>query len=1081
MLPETLIRTKAPEVADQILRIGASAHNEEELRIGVAALLKTFASEIGIPLEDRHEYSIARGRADSTYGRLVIEYEHPHAFTDTNASLWNRRAIEQVKGYLKALDREEGRSPPRMLGVCLDGTRVIFVKYREGRWQEEPPVAVSARSIEQFLLRLASLAPRGKALTAENLLQDFGPDADRPGPASVKVLYGKLRDITNSKKVNTLLLQWDTMFGQVSGYDAASAERLIQPLAHQYGIFDSKIHPGKFLFALHTYYAAFMKLLAAHMVTLQTTGLARLGQWLTMPARRFMEELRHLEDGDIFRSVGIRNFLEGDFFRWYLEIWDGKLDDALRGIVQALDAYDPDTLRVEPEETRDLLKQLYQGLLPRGLRHGLGEYYTPDWLADLTIDESGYDGDPDTRVLDPACGSGTFLVLLLRRAIAAAAERQMPERDLLAKLTSNIVGFDLNPLAVIAARTNYLMAIRDLLPYRQGEIDIPVYLCDSVLVPTEVNEGREEIPLITTAETFVVPRRVVDGGKLDALAGALERCVEHDYPRDDFLALVAEELRFSDEDTAATRHILGPLYDQLLKLKKQDRNGIWARIIKNAFAPLFQSQRPFDIVVGNPPWVNWESLPPDYRKRTQELWKKYGLFTLSGTRARLGGGKKDISMIMAYVAMDRYLRDGGILAFIITQTVFKSRGAGEGFRRFNLAPDTNLLGDEGVPAKPVEVLRVHDLVSVQPFAGAANRTAVMVLQKGRPTSYPVPYIVWRRKERARVNELMALRDVRPQLEQTELVAEPLIRATDPWLTARKETLPVLRKAIGPSRYRAWEGSNTGGANGVYWVEVVEELPDGKLLIRNLHDVGKTEGIPALTRPVEHDLVYPLLRGRDVQRWVAAPSAHIILAQNPDTRVGWPESEMRVRWPNTYAYLKEFEPLLRQRPAYKKYFKPDDPFYTMFAVGPYTLAPYKVVWPEVSGTMRAAVSGPAQDPVLGRRPVMPDHTLILVDAATEQEAHYIAGVMNSSLTRLFVESYVALHPSPHVLEHFRLPRFDPDDPSHTRLAALAAQATRLAAEDGPGLGAVERQIDAAVAQLFGLTPQELEALQEAAGS
>jgi hypothetical protein len=966
-----------------------------------------------------------------------------------------------------------------MLGVCLDGTRMIFVKYREGRWQEEPPVAVSARSVEQFLLRLASLAPRGKALTAENLLDDFGPSADRPGPASVKVLYGKLRDITNSKKVNTLLLQWDTMFGQVSGYDAASAERLIQPLAHQYGIFDSKIHPGKFLFALHTYYAALMKLLAAHMVTLQTTGLTRLGQWLTMPARRFMEELRHLEDGDIFRSVGIRNFLEGDFFRWYLEIWDGKLDDAMRGIVQALDAYDPDTLRVEPEEARDLLKQLYQGLLPRGLRHGLGEYYTPDWLADLTIDESGYHGDPDTRVLDPACGSGTFLVLLLRRAIAAAAERQMPERELLTKLTSNIVGFDLNPLAVIASRTNYLMAIRDLLPHREGDIDIPVYLCDSVLVPTEVNEGREEIPLMTTAETFVVPRRVVDGGKLDALAGALERCVEQDYPRDDFLALVAEELRFSDEDKAATRHILGPLYDQLLQLKKQDRNGIWARIIKNAFAPLFQSQRPFDIVVGNPPWVNWESLPPDYRRRTQELWKKYGLFTLSGIRARLGGGKKDISMIMAYVAMDRYLRDGGILAFIITQTVFKSRGAGEGFRRFNLAPDANLLGDEGVPAKPVEVLRVHDLVSVQPFAGAANRTAVMVLQKGRPTSYPVPYTVWRRKERARINELMALRDVRPQLEQTELAAEPLSKPTDPWLTAPRETLAALRKAIGASPYRAWAGSFTGGINGIYWVEVVEELPDGKILIRNLHDVGKTEAVPALTRPVERDLVYPLLRGRDVQRWVAIPSANIILAQNPQTRVGWPESEMRVRWPRTYDYLKKFEPLLRKRPAYKKYFKPDDPFYTMFNIGPYTLAPYKVVWREQAARMTAAAVLLAD---AESNPIVPDHKLMLVVCTSAQEAHYLCGALNSCLCQFLTHAYVIeVSTSTHVLEHFRLPAFDQANPLHARIAALAADAARLAAEGGPGLSAVERQIDAAVAELFGLTSRELETLQEAAAS
>ncbi len=48
---------------------------------------------------------------------------------------------------------------------------------------------------------------------------------------------------------------------------------------------------------------------------------------------------------------------------------------------------------------------------------------------------------------------------------------------------SNVVGFDLNPLAVISARTNYLLALGDLLQHRSGEISIPVYLADSILTP----------------------------------------------------------------------------------------------------------------------------------------------------------------------------------------------------------------------------------------------------------------------------------------------------------------------------------------------------------------------------------------------------------------------------------------------------------------------------------------------------------------------------------------------------------------------------------------------------------------------
>jgi methylase of polypeptide subunit release factors len=51
---------------------------------------------------------------------------------------------------------------------------------------------------------------------------------------------------------------------------------------------------------------------------------------------------------------------------------------------------------------------------------------------------------------------------------------------------------------------------------------------------------------------------------------------------------------------------LDALYRHLYTLQQEGRNGIWARLIKNAFAPVLVGE--FDFVVGNPPWVNWESL-----------------------------------------------------------------------------------------------------------------------------------------------------------------------------------------------------------------------------------------------------------------------------------------------------------------------------------------------------------------------------------------------------------------------------------------------------------------------------------------
>ena len=290
----------------------------------------------------------------------------------------------------------------------------------------------------------------------------------------------------------------------------------------------------------------------------------------------------------------------------------------------------------------DLFKPLYQNLFPRPLRHQLGEYYTPDWLAGHVLDQVGYTGEPGQRLLDPACGSGTFLLLALRRLRARRGERReergegYPITDRQSTINgffphSPLVGFDLNPLAVMTARANYLIATADLLPER-GRVEVPIYLRDSILGNGEAGEASSE---------------------------------------------------------------------------------------------------QFDFVVGNPPWIAWDNLPEEDRQATKPLWERYGLFSLSGNEARHGGGKKDLSMLMLYAAADRYLKSGGRLGMVITQTLFQTRGAGDGFRRFRLGAD----------GPPLKVLRVDDMVALRPF-DAANWTSTIVLQKGDATAYPVPYYIW---------------------------------------------------------------------------------------------------------------------------------------------------------------------------------------------------------------------------------------------------------------------------------------------------------------------------------------------------
>jgi hypothetical protein len=190
--------------------------------------------------------------------------------------------------------------------------------------------------------------------------------------------------------------------------------------------------------------------------------------------------------------------------------------------------------------------------------------------------------------------------------------------------------------------------------------------------------------------------------------------------------------------------------------------------------------------------------------------------------------------------------------------------------------------------------------------------------------------------------------------------------------------------------------------------------------------------------------------------------------------------MQTRCPKTFAYLKLFEKMLRERAAFKRYFRPDrDPFYSMFNISDYTFAPWKVVWPEVANSLEVAVAGPAR-----KKTTVPDHTLIMIECESEDEANYLCATLNSSPSRHVVQAYIVLHPDPHVMGRLRIPKCDPKDKVHKRLAELSMQAHELAktpASDKPQaaswrLEEVEAEIDVESAKLWNLSASDLAEIQ-----
>jgi len=541
--------TAAENLAKAIRQVARRARSEEDLRVGVEHALGATLQALGATPE--YEKTTLSGSADAVYGHAVIEYKRPGRLAEKGfparlarqiarylTDLAVRRSSPQAHRAGKQAKQVEAPAPSpsaslrinsaegleRMIGIGLDGEQILFLRYSTtGRKRESPlpplpgtqvtflgsppllageesgvgatggfqmigPVQVGRESVELLLLYLRSLSR--KPLTPEALAADFGPQG-AVAPRLVNLFYtalqAHLKNGTGHPRVVTFFAEWERIFGIVYGEELSKAERDAPELAALYrAVPGAELKP--LFFAVHTYYALLMKLLAVELASLQ--GGALVGSFVTaLPAatdKQLHRELTNLENGGTFALLGINNFLEGDFFGWYLAAWESPsplgrgegrgegLADGIRALARTLADFEPATSTLEPTSTRDLLKKLYQYLVPRKLRHDLGEYYTPDWLAERLLNQVGYKGEPDKRLIDPGCGSGTFLILALRRLRQYAADHLIPPADVLDAALRNIVGFDLNPLSVIAARTNYLLALGDLLRYRRGPVDLPV-------------------------------------------------------------------------------------------------------------------------------------------------------------------------------------------------------------------------------------------------------------------------------------------------------------------------------------------------------------------------------------------------------------------------------------------------------------------------------------------------------------------------------------------------------------------------------------------------------------------------------
>ena len=375
----------AERLAQAIRDVARNAHSEEDVRVGVEGALGATLRALGLKPRPEYEKTTLSGSADAVYGHVVIEYKRSGRIAERG---YATTLAQQIARYLTDLaQRAGGRAKQvealeKMIGVGLDGQQILFLRYSAtGRKRESPlpllpgsqpsflplegyaggfqvigPVPVGRESIELLLLYLRSLSR--KPLTPEALGEVFGPQGDI-APRLVNLFYTALQSHREQPGVATFFGEWERIFGIIYGEQLGKAQRDAPELAALYrAVSGAELKP--LFYAVHTYYALLIKLLAVELASLQ--GGALVGSMVSalaalsgQPLRR---ELTTLENGGAFALLGINNFLEGDFFGWYLDTWSDDLADGIRSLARALADFEPATATLEPERARPAQKAL---------------------------------------------------------------------------------------------------------------------------------------------------------------------------------------------------------------------------------------------------------------------------------------------------------------------------------------------------------------------------------------------------------------------------------------------------------------------------------------------------------------------------------------------------------------------------------------------------------------------------------------------------------------------------------------------------------------------------------------------------
>ena len=720
------------------------------------------------------EMKISHLRIKADYGveNIVIEAEAPCE---------RDRGRQQLVNYMEKFSRNLGilidipveryyseyPSPCRdkvgfELYVRINGRYDVVYK-KEFEFSEIGRALGEFRQFIELLRGLPLMKEIGKLKpTPENLITEVNKLIDSHTKELLKYLS------EGSERIKTYFNEWKDIMSIIYGKEVITNVGSLEKL-----------------FIKLTVYVAWLKVFGATLLEAVLGG----GKY-TLPLRLYIDghkaTVELFWDRKVLAKFNINYLFERDEYDWIFDpaIAD-KLDNFFKELGRSLLIFDW-SQGVE----LDLLKRVYQNVVPREVRRQLGEFYTPDWIAQLMLWRALHilvKGSPPTdkivedpvkeivelidefykrnnripRFIDPTCGSYTFGVQYLNALLKWYVEKKVPLNPVkfAEEIMRSVMGIDLNPVAVITARINYLLQIYRLLmlygQYLVAQPIIPIFRVD--LLSLHISESWKEktlyafivgsmgdsiylkIPLeilgISDEELeklfeklrkhglYVLERSVSENGsekKVHILQLEIPSIIYRGAR--DVITLARAFIALLETGVKGVENELGTSLSQEEKekletfretvhvLEKSGYDSLWHSLVFNYLLVHYITKEKFDLVLGNLPWVSISKYPKSYATILKSIAKELGVAPPSQAQKKL-----DISIPLFAISLKYLAGSPSVTALMITCGILKGLH-GSGWREYISKP-------------PHVVVDVWDLEEVQPFEDAQNQPGIVFVLK----------------------------------------------------------------------------------------------------------------------------------------------------------------------------------------------------------------------------------------------------------------------------------------------------------------------------------------------------------------